>query len=77
MAEKIKAHVSEEKKESVRSMSELLKKKTVMVISVKNLPSAQFQDIKKKLRSIAKVRMARKSIVNRALEKTGINELKE
>lgn len=75
--EKTVAHVSEAKKEKVKVMSELMKKKTIMVISVKSLPSAQFQDIKKKLRKIANVRMARKSIINRALEKSGINELKE
>lgn len=74
---KVKAHVSEEKIERVRGMSELMKKKTVMIISVKGLPSRQFQEIKKEMRKDARIRMARKSIITRALEKSGINELKE
>ena len=57
---KIVAHVSEKKIERVRSMSELMKKKTVMIISVKGLPSAQFQEIKKEMRANAKIKMARK-----------------
>jgi len=75
--EKVKKPVNEVKVERVRVMSELMKKKTVMIISLKGLPSAQFQDIKKKLRGSAKVKMARKSTINRALEKSSIPQLKE
>ena len=46
-----------------------------MVISIKGLPSAQFQDIKKKLRGKAKVQIAKKSLVDFALEHCGIKEL--
>jgi ribosomal protein L10 len=41
-----KTHVSEGKKSTVKLLGELLSKKTVMVVSVKNLPSSQFQEIK-------------------------------
>jgi len=68
-------HVSEVKKRKVVELAELMKSKTVMVISVKGLPSAQFQDIKKKLRGRAKVRVAKKSLVNFALDHCGIKEL--
>jgi|TARA_B100002003_G_C14068223_1_gene513955 ribosomal protein L10 len=68
-------HVSDAKKAKVKELSELMKKKTVMVISVKGLPSAQFQDIKKKLRSKAKVQVVKKSLVNFALDHCGIKEL--
>lgn len=60
-------HVSEAKKAKVRELSELLKSKTIMVISVKGLPSAQFQDIKKKMRDKAKIQVVKKSLVNLAL----------
>ncbi len=70
-------HVSEAKKSKVKELAELMKKKTVMVISVKGLPSAQFQDIKKKLRSKAAVKVAKKSIVGHALDESGIKELHE
>jgi large subunit ribosomal protein L10 len=68
-------HVSDAKKAKVKELAELMKKKTVMVISIKGLPSAQFQDIKKKLRSKAKVQVVKKSLVNFALDHCGIKEL--
>ncbi|MBT3397497.1 50S ribosomal protein L10 [archaeon] len=71
----IKTHVSDAKKAKVKELAELMKKKTVMVISIKSLPSAQFQDIKKKLRSKAKVQVVKKSLVNFALDHCGIKEL--
>ena len=70
-------HVSEEKKAKVKELAELMKKKTVMVISIKGLPSAQFQDIKKKLRAKARVQVVKKSLVNFALDHSGIKELHE
>jgi len=70
-------HVSEAKKAKVKELAGLMKKKTVMVISIKGLPSAQFQDIKKKLRDKAKVQVVKKSLVNFALEHAGIAEMKE
>mgnify|MGYP005632812141 CR=1 FL=1 len=75
MTGKVETHVSEAKKAKVKELSELMKKKTVMIISIKNLPSAQFQDIKKKLRSRAKIKVAKKSSVDLALENCGIKEL--
>ena len=72
-----KAHVSEFKKEKVKALAELMKKKTVMVVSIKSLPSAQYQDIKKKLRSKAKIQVAKKSLVDFALDHCGIKELHE
>jgi large subunit ribosomal protein L10 len=70
-------HVSEAKIAKVKELAELMKKKTVMVISIKGLPSAQFQDIKKKLRSKAKIQVVKKSLVNFALDHSGIKELHE
>ncbi len=69
------ARVSEVKKEKVKELAGLLKKKTVMVISIKGLPSAQFQDIKKKLRDKAKVQVVKKSLVKFALDHCGVKEL--
>ncbi|MFA4960568.1 MAG: 50S ribosomal protein L10 [Candidatus Pacearchaeota archaeon] len=74
MAEK-KTHVSEVKKKKVRDLAELMKKKTVMIVSVKGIPSAQFQDIKKKLRSRAKIQVAKKSLIDFALDHSGNKEL--
>jgi len=70
-------HVSNVKKAKVKELAELFKKKTVMVISVKSLPSAQFQDIKKKIRAKAKIQVVKKSLVNFALDHCGVEELKK
>jgi len=77
MTDKIKTHVSEEKKAKVKELASLMKKKTVMIISIKGLPSAQFQDIKKKLRGKAKIQVAKKSLIDFALDHSGIKELHE
>ena len=68
MSENFKTHVSEEKKRLVKNLAELMQKKTVMVVSIKGLPSAQFQDIKKKLRGKATIQVAKKSLIDFALE---------
>lgn len=70
-------HVSDAKKAKVKELAELMKKKTVMVISIKGLPSAQFQDIKKKMRAKAKIQVVKKSLVKFALDHSGIKELHE
>ena len=70
-------HVSDAKKIKVKEISEQMKRKTIMIISIKSLPSAQFQDIKKKLRSKAKIQVVKKSLVNFALDHSGVNELKD
>jgi ribosomal protein L10 len=73
----VEAQVSDVKKAKVKELAGLMKKKTVMVISIKGLPSAQFQDIKKKLRAKASVQVVKKSLVNFALDHSGVKELKE
>ena len=70
-------HVSEAKKQKVKELAELMKKKTVMIISIKSLPSAQFQDIKKKLRGKARIQVVKKSLINFALDHSGIKELRD
>ena len=69
-------HVNEIKKAKVKELAGQLTRKTVMVISIKELPSAQFQDIKKKLKSKAKIQVVKKSLVNFALDHSGVKELK-
>ncbi|MCK5449928.1 50S ribosomal protein L10 [Candidatus Pacearchaeota archaeon] len=71
----MKTQVSEVKKRKVEELAEQMKRKTVMVVSVKSLPSAQFQDIKKKLRGKVEICVAKKSLVNFALDHSGIKEL--
>ncbi|MFH1521377.1 MAG: 50S ribosomal protein L10, partial [archaeon] len=72
-----KVHVSEVKKRRVKDLAEQMKRKTIMIISIKSLPSAQFQDIKKKLRSRAKIQVVKKSLINFALDYSSIKELND
>lgn len=71
-----KTHVSEKKKGIVKDLASLLNKKTILVCSIKNLKSAQFQDIKKKIREIALVRVAKKSLIDFALDHAKNEEFK-
>ncbi|MGA2130309.1 MAG: 50S ribosomal protein L10 [Candidatus Pacearchaeota archaeon] len=72
------AHVSERKKNVVAELSDLIKnKKTILVASIKNIPSSQYQEISKKLRGKAVVKVPKKNIIFMALEKSGVSGLKE
>ncbi|MBT7706124.1 50S ribosomal protein L10 [archaeon] len=71
-----KAHVSEGKKNRVKVIADRLKSKTVMIVSVKGLPSAQFQDIKKKLRDKAHINVVKKKLLNFAIDHSGNTEIK-
>ncbi len=72
---KEKTHIAEWKKQEVHELAELMKKKTVMIVSIKNLPSAQFQEIKKKVRDKATIKVAKKSLIDFALDHSGVKEL--
>jgi large subunit ribosomal protein L10 len=77
MVEKTKkTHVSEEKINAVKGLAKEIKDaKTVMLVSIKNLPAAQLQKIKKNLRGKAIVRVAKKSTIIRAIDGSGIAEI--
>ncbi len=75
--EKPQARVSEKKKRSVEELTDLMGKKTIMIVSIKGLPDAMFQSIKKKLRDKAMIKVAKKSLVNFALEHSKNENLKE
>jgi large subunit ribosomal protein L10 len=78
MAEKQREkEVPEYKLKLVKDLaSEMKKSKTVLIASTKGLPSSQFHDIKKKLRGKADIRVAKKTIILRALEASGKSGLK-
>ncbi len=72
-----KTHISDAKKKVVKELAEHLKNKTVMVVSIKGLPAAQFQEIKKGMRDKVKILVAKKSLVDLALDKSGNAALKD
>jgi len=69
-SEETKTHKA--KAETVKKLSEKIKNsKTLMIVSIKNLPSKQFQDIKKSLRGKALVKVAKKNIMLRTIKGFG------
>jgi len=79
--EKKERKVSNKKIETVKKLVELIhKNNTLIVASIKNLPSKQFQDIRKKLRSQAEVMVVKKRVMLKAIEEAktaGIENLKK
>src|SRR3989338_2164919 len=60
------------KEKQVRDLVEKMKHmNTLMIVSIRGLPSKQFQEIKKSIRSDAFVKIARKNIIVRALDNFG------
>jgi len=60
------------KEKQVNDLVEKIKNaRTFMIVKVKNLPSKQFQDIKKSVREDASVNISKKNIILRALKKFG------
>ena len=70
----------EEKKKYIVSLADRIKhSKTILVASIKNLPSSQFHKIKKNLRGKADIKVVKKSIIDRAIssvEKGALQNLK-
>jgi large subunit ribosomal protein L10 len=77
------AHVSEAKKKELERIINLIKKsKNIGIVDLTNLPSAQFQKIKSKLKAKMQVTVTKKSLIKLALEKSksekkGIEELEK
>jgi large subunit ribosomal protein L10 len=77
MAAKIESHVSEGKKEFVKELTSLIKKnRTLLIVSIKNIPASQCQEITKKLRGRAIVKVPRRKLIMRAVEASGEAEAK-
>ena len=72
MSGKKSTHVSEEKKKIVEELSDLIKnKRTILIASIKNIPGSQFQEIVKKLRGKAIVKVPKKNLIFRAIDDSG------
>ena len=78
-----KAHVSDEKKEVVKKIHDLAKRyPLVALVNMENLPTAQLQGIRKKLRGsmdlfVAKKRLIRIALKEAAKERPGIDNLND
>lgn len=66
----MKTRVSEKKKQEVAKLTQLIRSEPIIgLIDLTNLPSAQFQKIKHKLRDKLKIRVTKKALIKLALEK--------
>ena len=71
-------HVSEAKINTVRELSELVKnKKTILIASIKSIPASQFQEIGKKLRGKAIIKVPKKNLIFRVLDSSENNVIKK
>lgn len=72
------AHVSEKKKKAVAELAKLLnEKKTFLIASIKNIPGSQFQEIVKKMRGKAIVKVPKKNLILKALDSSKEEEIKQ
>jgi len=73
--------IPEEKIKLSEELAELIKtKKTILIASIKDIPASQFQDIGKKLRGKAIVKVPKKNLIFRAIDSSGneaVKKLKE
>lgn len=73
--------IPERKLKEVSELAELIKnKKTIVIVSIKNIPASQYQKIAKMLRSKAIIKVPKKNIIFRALDASGneaVKKLKE
>ncbi|MCK5043491.1 50S ribosomal protein L10 [Candidatus Pacearchaeota archaeon] len=73
-----KNSVPEEKIKIVEELSNLIKnKKTILVASIKNIPASQFQEIGKKLRGKAIIKVPKKNLIFRALDSSQNEKVKK
>ncbi len=78
MISKQKTQVPESKKKTVKELVDLIKnKKTILIASIKDIPASQFQEIGKKLRGKAIIKVPKKNLIIRALDSSGNEEVKK
>jgi len=71
-------NIPERKIKVVSEFADLIKKhKTILIASIKNLPGSQFQEIGKKLRGKAIVKVPKKNLIFRAIDESGNSEVKK
>ncbi|MEK6926413.1 MAG: 50S ribosomal protein L10 [Nanoarchaeota archaeon] len=73
--------IPEKKTREVEVMKNLIKtRKTILLASIKNIPASQFQEISKKLRGKAEIKVPKKNLIFMALDSSGkeaVKKLKE
>ncbi|MBS3076494.1 50S ribosomal protein L10 [Candidatus Pacearchaeota archaeon] len=75
---KVVKDIPERKINSVKVLKNLIKSKaTILIASIKDLPASQFQEIGKKLRGKAIVKVPKKNLIFRAIDESGTKEFEK
>src|SRR3989339_905575 len=70
--------IPENKIKAVKELTDLMKvKKTILLVSIKDIPGSQFQEISKKMRKKAIVKVPKKNLIYRAIEESKNESLKQ
>lgn len=70
--------IPKEKLDAVKELSNLINtKKTILIASIKNIPTSQFQEIVKKLRKDVVVKVPKKNLMFRAINEVKDEKIKE
>ena len=78
MTKKVVANIPEYKTKTVEELNKLIKEnKTILLASIKNIPGSQFQEIKKKLRGKAVVKVPKKNLILRAIDENASEEIEK
>ncbi|HDK42407.1 MAG TPA: 50S ribosomal protein L10 [Candidatus Pacearchaeota archaeon] len=78
MTKKAVKNIPKKKTDTVKEIFDLIKnKKTILIASIKDLPASQFQEIGKKLRGKAIVKVPKKNLIFRAIDESGNEAVKK
>lgn len=71
-------NIPKKKIETVKELADLIKsKRTVLIADISGIPGSQFQQISKKLRGKAKIKIPKKNLLSLAVKKAGVEKTKE
>jgi large subunit ribosomal protein L10 len=71
-------NIPKKKLKTVKELVDLIKSnRTVLIADISNIPGSQFQQISKKLRGKAKIKIPKRNLFLRALDEAGIKEAKK
>ncbi len=74
----VKTHVSKRKIQSVKELTRLMgENRTILIASIKSIPASQFQEISKKMRGKAVIKVPKRNLIGRVLESSGEEHLKK
>lgn len=77
-AKSVKTHVSKKKIQSVKELTKLIgENRTFLIASIKNIPASQFQEISKKMRGKAVIKVPKRNLIGRVLESSNNEHLKK